>query len=230
MSSGWTGSQRRRRSCCAHVARETKRLKKNAGRRTKTVARQWVLTDSMVCVTVMCTVLADGEPDPGVVFLRAQGRQQRWPEKSDSDLAILVLDQFLASDVADLASLCDPETTPDADALARSTRLVEDWRVSVWTTTGNRKGVTPSTSSVIDEFERRRALLPEEQRPPCWGISSRGASRKKATRWRARFGGRMGVLRPSEDVPVEEMREKAPPSHILSNRPTLGLLQQIKYP
>ena len=189
---------------------EAKRLKKNAARTAAAAARQWSLTERMVRVVLMCTLLADGVPDPGVVFLRGQGRRRpTWPYKSDEELAIMVLDRFLTTDVAGVISMCDQATTPDSGALVESTRLVEEWRVSAWAAAANHKGASLATSSVFDEFERRRAALPEELRPPCWGSSSSGASRKKATRWRARFGGRMGVLRPTEIVPADEMKRKA---------------------
>ena len=193
----------------SYVSNKARRMRASAKCKASASAREWLLTESMVRVVTIIYMLTEGVPDPGVVFLKQQGLVHHWSAKTDDELEAIVVNAFIVADRDDITALCDMDTPRDAASLATAVRFVEEWRVVAWSVTSNRKGVTPLTSSTLDHFEQRRMELPELVRPDPWGTTASGVSRKKATRWRKRWGGRFARLSTREVVPVADMRQKA---------------------
>jgi len=191
------------------VDRQLKRAKKKAAGQAAAAQRRWRLTELMRRVVLICFSLADGVVDPAVVYLQQQGRVYHWGDKTDDEVALMVNDEILAVDSDHLVVLCDIDAPSDALAMSTAVRFVEEWRAVTWAVGVNRKGVSPSTGALLDHIEERRADVPEHVRPQAWGTVASGAARMRAARLRRRWGGRMGVLRVQEVVPVEIMREKA---------------------
>ena len=161
----------------------------------------------MSCSSASC--LPKGVVDPGIVFLRQQGLVRQWVAKTYTELEAIVLDAFIAADRADIEALCNTDAPRDAVAMATAVGRTEEWRAAEWARTSNHKGVASGTSSALDYFEQRRLDLPDSVRPGPWGTTAAGASRKKAARWRKRWGGRFARLCPCEVVPPVVMRQKA---------------------
>ena len=78
---------------------------------------------------------------------------------------------------------------------------------------------------ILDRLARQRLELPEAVRPAEKGSAVETKARVWALRWRRRWGLRYGAIPTREDIPVQEMREKAPvvfrtpPRSIVNNRP-----------
>ena len=189
----------------ADVARHVKA----ARAKQKTAARAWELTGSVLRIVLAIHTFADAMVDPSIVFLKAKGRECHWGPRSDSELGELVYAAYASASVDEIASLIDFDHPVDAPALSVALSYVEQWRLKEWVTSQNRKGVAPGTGAALDRIAAQRLLLPEHLRPTPWGTSDSSASRKRVSRWRRRWGGRIAKLRIREEVLVEDMRAKA---------------------
>ena len=186
-----------------------KRARQRATSSGAAAGRAWQLTDSLLRVVLIAHTLADGMVDPSVVFLTRKGREHHWPDRSEEDIADLVYTAYAHADINDVAALVDMDNPTDEAALSTAVSYVEQWRAVVWSKAQNRLGVAPSTGAVVDHLEERRGRLPASVRPTSWGSSAIASSRKRVSRWRRRWGGRIATIRVREEVPVEDMREKA---------------------
>ena len=193
----------------AEVGRSMKRARRRAASSGAAASRAWELAGSLLHVVLIVHTLADGVVDPSVVFLKRKGREHHWADRSEEELADLVYTAYAHADIDDIVALIDMDNPTDEAALSAAVSYVEQWRVVVWTQAQNRLGVAPSTGAVIDQFEERRASLPASVRPTPWGSSASATSRRRVSRWRRRWHGRIAKLRVREEVPVEVMREKA---------------------
>ena len=160
-------------------------------------------------ISLAVYVLADFAAEPVVVQLRRIAARRRWPDRTDDELIDVITDAFEAEPIDNLVALCDDDMTPDAVALATAVGVVRQWRVAAWTAEQNRKGITPSTGAVLDKFEASRGELGAASRPKAWGDSASGSARMRASRWRRRWGGRVGKFHVLEEVPIAVMVEKA---------------------
>lgn len=120
-----------------------------------------------------------------------------------------MLDAILGAASDQLIALCDMDAPLDAEAISTALRLIQEWRLSDWAHAANLEGVAPPTSSMLDQWERLRAILPEGLRPPPWGTSASSQARTRVSRFRSRWGGRVGCIRVQDAPPPEVMRQKA---------------------
>lgn len=153
--------------------------------------------------------LADGVHAPIIMYLRKLKQVHRWPDRDDSQLDALVLDIYLASSGAEVLGLVDDAEPVDPAAYKIAYACFVEWGIAEWTKCCNGRDVVPSTAHVLDEFEKRRRRLPEALRPPGWGFSSAAAARKRMTRWRRRWGGRIGRLQLKAELPADVLMAKA---------------------
>jgi hypothetical protein len=123
--------------------------------------------------------------------------------------ATMVDDAFLAAEEGEVIAMCSLSEPLDAAALSLAVRWVEQWRVVAWCKVQNARGVAPDTGALLAQFECGRRSWPFDVRPPPWGLSAAGGARKRVVRLRRRWGGRVAMLRPREDVPLESLRAKA---------------------
>ena len=72
-----------------------------------------------------------------------------------------------------------------------------------------------------------RLRLPEAARPPSWGSVAQARARMRLTRWRRRWNGRHGKIRTRDDIPIQEMRDKAA---LRCFHPAKRLRQEGDYP
>lgn len=176
---------------------------------TTVVERAWRLDGRLRNTVVLAYALADYRADAAVVLLRQRAPKFGWAPKPDEEITRIVEDCFLDCDVAELAALRDGDAPLDPVSLRDATSSVEQWRVAVWVATQNRTaGVAVSTAIVLDEFEVRRAALHPSARSAAWGSSGEAVARMRASRWRKRFGGQIGVLRARDELPHAEILGK----------------------
>ena len=194
------------RAALKAVNRHINGARRARARQARAAAKAWQLTEHMRRVVLIAQHYAL-VLEPSVVYLKQQGRQRGWPVQSDEDLANMVGDMVLAADVTELGALI---SMLDGAALKDAMKAVEEWRLAAWVQEQNRKGVTPSTRAVLEQFERRRGGLPEAAQPSSMGVCSDAGARKRASRWRRSWGGRLAALPVRDVIPVAEMREKAP--------------------
>ena len=192
----------------AHVSKDLKRARAKAASKGAAQAREWRLTEEMLEIVLICFSLAGGVADAAVVYLTLEAQRHRWAPKTDNELVLIVADAFLGADRAHIASLCDFDNPYDSGALKRGVALVEEWHSQAWALGQNKKGVAVCSASVLDHFEERRAMLPDSLKPPAWGTVAPAVARKRLSRWRKRWGGRIAKLRPQDIMPVDELRSK----------------------
>ena len=170
----------------------------------------WKLSGFLLHASLIIYALAGYVAEPAVCFLKSSGRQRHWPDKSKEELELMVENAFLEVDVDELARLTDRGDPSEPAAMMKAVSLVEEWRLAVWVRSLNsEQGVAPSTSSVLQRLEERRASLPEGFRPAAVGRSAQAKARMWCRRWRLRWGGRHARIRLREDVTLTELRDKA---------------------
>ena len=205
-------SKERKRALKAELAQvhlAAKRLRAMEATRLSASSRVWLIEGIRLEILLTIYVLADCRHEPAVSYLRRIGRQHRWPQKSDTELTVLVQDMFLAADINQLANLANFDNRDDIHRLRAATDYVWQWRLSSWTAQQNDKGITPPTSLVLDEWAKSCMAVPLDLRPPYWGNAAFASSRMRALRWRRRFGGRIGAIRVCQHTPVDVMQNKA---------------------
>ena len=188
-------SKERKRALKAELAEvnlAAKRLRAMEATRLSASSRVWLIEGAKLEILLTIYVLADCRHEPAVSYLRRIGRQHRWPQKSDTELTVLVQDMFLAADINQLANLANFDNRDDIHRLRTATDHVWQWRLSSWTAQQNDKGITPPTSLVLDQWAKNSIAVP----------------RMRALQWRRKFGGRIGAIRVRQHTPVDVMQSK----------------------
>ena len=201
-------SRERKRALTAELAdvhRAAKRLRKREATRRSASARVWLVEGVKLNIVLAISVLADCRHEPAVSYLRRMGRQHRWPQKSDTELIVLVEDLFLAADINQLASLSNVDHHDDSHVLRAATDYVWQWRLASWTAQQNDKGITPPTSLVLDQWAKNRIA---DLRPPYLDSTAFASARMRALRRRRKFGGRICAIRVHQHTPVDGMQSK----------------------
>ena len=194
----------------AALAAELRTIKRHEHRLRSAQQRQWRLHGEALHVVLIVSVMAHGASEPLVPYVRGVGRRSQWPEKSDDEIGDLIVACFVAADVQDIVDLSDECAPSDPDAMRAALSILREWRVSLWTEAHNRqRGVAVPTSTVLAEFEKERLLMAAEVRPRPMGTSAEPAARKRAQRWRLKWGGRFAKIKAREVVPLPLLREKA---------------------
>ena len=173
--------------------------------------RQWTLSEELKRVALILYERAGYDARAAAVFLLGVAAKRKWEMRAEIDVRRLVDDLFMEVDLDRLALLCDVANPSDVVAMRTALRFWEQWALAAWVKEVNqRKGVAPSTEMVLDRLERQRLDLPEAVRPAGKGDVAMAKARAWACKWRRRWGFRYGAIRAREDIPAEEMREKAP--------------------
>jgi hypothetical protein len=186
-----------------------------------TVHVLWILYFSCVLCNHVCVtlslhsnlatwyILADCDAELPLAYLTAVQKEHHWPERDAAALTVLVSDCFLAADEDRLVSIVDENDARNTRVLTVAHKYMSWWSTVVWCRAQNLKGITPPTSLLLGERESRRMRAPEMARPlPC-GTARCGAARSLASKWRRRFHGRIGVIRPREDLQPLVVHNKA---------------------
>ena len=120
---------------------------------------------------------------------------------------------FLAASIDDIVALGAPEDASQCRVLRRARVFRAEHAVAQFVVqTNESSGVAPSTQALRREFlaawrQQEECVVTSDTMPRAWEHSQTFAV--WASRWRRRWGGRVGVLRPREHVPVEVRRQKA---------------------
>ncbi len=194
----------------AALVAQLRKVRRHEDRARSAQQRQWRLRGEVLHVVLIVSVMAHGASEPLVPYLRGVGRRCHWPEQSDDEIGELIAACFVSADVQDIVDLSDEGAPSDPDAMRAALAIMREWRVSLWTEAHSRqRGVAVPTSTVLAEFERERLLMAAEVRPRTMGTSAEPAARKRAQRWRQKWGGRFAKLQAREVVPLPLLREKA---------------------
>ena len=92
------------------------------------------------------------------------------------------------------AQILEGASFDDEQVLRRAHKQVLHWGAASWVGSQNKNATTPSTIALIAQLELMRLAIPERLRPRSWRICVPGALRAKASRLRAKYGGRIGHL------------------------------------
>ena len=189
---------------------EAKRLRRADTRAENAAKRAWNLDlfPDVRRVALIIHTLADYKVEPAVVYLRGAAGKRKWPKRDAAWIGALVDACFMEVDLWGLAALTHVDEPTDVGAMREAVACVEQWRAVIWRRGQTaEKQVAPYSAAVILQYERARAELPADIRPSVW-LGSVG-EKKRASRWRKRWGGRFGTLRPRGIISLEELREKA---------------------
>ena len=172
-------------------------------------AQVWQLSPQEEQVAIIIYMDSGYAIAPAVEYLQQLGRRKGWPQKASEMLGSLAEDMFLAVEPTRLAELSDQGDPAAPAAMRVACAFLAEWGLFRWVDDANRrKGVAPSTESLLQELERRRLQLPEAFRFPSRGVSSENKARVWALQWRKRWGAHHGKVRVREDIPAAEMRAK----------------------
>lgn len=178
-------------------------------RKRLSLGRAWQLTARLAHVIwIMYSLAAD--PSAAVLnFLRRAGGKRRWPNVSDESLLEIAERSFLDADQSHVLALSNVERPADAQALRAAKRLLAEMRIFQWCEALNlQKGAAPSTVSLLHRAQQDYDALPAA----IFALTSTGrpavTARVWAQRWRTRWGARVGTLRVSETLSIDEMRHK----------------------
>ena len=173
-------------------------------------ASVWRLTAFVSDIVLIIYVLTGYSLEPTIRFSRSVGQKHRWPQKSEDKLWPTVEQMFLAAEPDDIAALTDTTAPSKPAALRATTKWVQEWGLVAWIRRLNEdKGVAPSTQAVLEKAEEMRVGFPEAVRPTEQGTSVDAKSRMWLRRWRLRWGGRLACIRLREELPQQDMVEKA---------------------
>ena len=191
------------------VRRTIKRSRRTVANAVAATHTEWSLHGRLGNATLLMYALAGYDTGAPVRFLTRHAHNVGWHAKAPADICRIVEDRFLEMDTDVLEALRDESDSTDAAALHDAVAEVEQWRLASWVGAQNRDiGVAPTTAVLADRYEHQRTLVSTSVRPRSWGLKGSSAMRKRACRWRSKFGGRFGMLRPREHVPVAEARSK----------------------
>ena len=194
---------------------ELKQARQKAKDKRRSQSKVWQLGATVLHTVLVIYALAGYVTEPAVKFLQQGGRQRRWPSKTEEELAEMVEEYFLKVDLAEFALLTDTQNPSDLPAMRAALVCVEEWRLTTWAAQSNADcGVAPSTASVLQRWEDRRAGIAEEVRPRYLGTSADARARVWAWAWRRRWGGKHGRIRVQEPISLEELRTKAWPRNL----------------
>ena len=163
-------------------------------------------------VALILFELAERGAVAAAAYLAQQAAVFHWEARPEAAVRELVENLFLKIDLAEYTNLCSVQESSDVVAMRVALAFWAELELVVWVKEANaRKGVAPSTASVLDRWEVQRLQWPEDVRPPSKASMEFSSAREWARQFRLRHGGRHGNIRIRDDIPVEEMRSKAPP-------------------
>ena len=210
-------SRKRLRAALTEVTCDVAHLRRAAAASRARSDRGWIVRGRLRSTVLIACVLTEHAVDAAVELLSRRARQYGWRGLSHAEVTKFVQDMLAAAGDDELAALGNLEAPRDPVALSAAATHVEEWRLAQWVAEQNRTaGVAPSTSSVLGRLAEQRGRLPVVLRPTAHrhGVGT-SAARTWASRWRRRFGGRLAMMRPCDELPLAVMREKASPQ---SNR------------
>ena len=185
--------------------------RKRARRVQQAAARAWKLSTELLHPTLIMYFLCDCVATPAVAFLRRSGRQRHWPPRDDQMLRRLVEDAFIEVDMDSLVQLTDVDDPLDSVAMNVALRYIQEWKIVQWGCALNsHHGVAPSTASIVRQAANVGTTFPSA----TFGATRTGrpdrCARMWATRFRRRWGARLGKIRVREHMPADQMQTKAP--------------------
>ena len=177
--------------------------------RSKTVCKQWVLTEHMRRVALAAYALSDYQTEPPAMYLQSCARQRHWPARERADLDRLVEDLFLRSDLNELLAIISSTEGSDDETLIEAWKYVHEFSVVTHVREINNEfGVAPPTLLVVDLAERMKTEIADAVRPLSLGASNSRRARRWASRLRKRWGGRYRPVPTRDPVDPSELTAK----------------------
>jgi hypothetical protein len=171
-------------------------------------ARAWVLTAPLRREVLIVYVLAGYDTEPAAHYLRKVAARRKWPPM-DTDVLKLVEDAFMSADPDEIAALTDAVAPSDPAAMQSASKCVEEWRLVRWARDQNTgRGVAPTTDALLQRLASDRLACGHDE-PHGRGTAIDASARMWATRFRRRWGGRVGSIGTSPTLPASDMRAKA---------------------
>ena len=174
------------------------------------LAKHWKLEGHTLHVALAIYIWSGCCLEPTVDFLKRAARKKHWPEdKLDEEIAVIMLDSFAAADDAFLLRLTDAVFEEYAIVQREAQANLLKWGATAWVTEQNRKGITPSSATVLDQLELIRLSIPQSMRPVAWGANNSVPARMRMSRLRHTHGGRIGALQTREDIEIPVLSAKS---------------------
>ena len=172
---------------------------------------QWRLERQRLGGALILYDLAGYNKEAAVAFLNKTAAKRKWEARPLAELDNEVGELFLRADLGEYAGLVDVANPTDEVAMRVALQFWEEWSLTEWTKEANQdKGVAPRADVLLQRLEERRQRLPEAVQPPARGSVFEARGRMWLSRWRRRWGGKHRAIRTRDELPVEEMRNKAP--------------------
>ena len=193
-------------------ARRELRAEKDRKKKMKARRRaQWQLDVQTQRVALILYDLAGYSKEAAVAYLGKTAATRKWEARPLAELRNEVGELFLQADLGEYAGLVDVANPIDAVAMRAALRFWEEWSLKEWAKQANQdKGVAPRADVLLQRLEERRQRLPAAAQPRAKGSVTEPRARMWLSRWRRRWGGKHGAIRARGDLPVEDMRGKAP--------------------
>ena len=171
-------------------------------------ARAWVLAAPLRREVLIVYVLAGYDTEPAAHYLRKVAARRKWPPM-DTDVLKLVEDAFMSADPDEIAALTDAVAPSDPAAMQSASKCVEEWRLVRWARDQNTgRGVAPTTDALLQRLASDRLACGHDE-PHGRGTAIDASARMWATRFRRRWGGRVGSIGTSPTLTASDMRAKA---------------------
>ena len=97
----------------ADLGKQVRRARSKEEAATSKAARTCVLTSTVLRTVLFAYVLADGDPDTAVVFLRGKGSQLGWADETDEEIEALIDQVYMAAGPWNAAAPTNAGDTPD---------------------------------------------------------------------------------------------------------------------
>jgi hypothetical protein len=156
-----------------------------------------------------------GHRTPAAAAFLAGRRAQRKPrerEAADRIWRERVEDWFLSASVDDIVNLGAPSKPLQRRVLHRARVFHAEYALAQLVVERNEGGIAPSTAALRKEAiaiwgAQEKRIETSGEMPRAW--AQRQSFAVWASRWRRRWGGRVGALPPREHVPLEVRQRKA---------------------
>ena len=176
----------------------------------KRLRNQWRFSKHVQRVALILYDKGQHDPAAAAAFLAREALKKQWPAKPEAEVRRIPQDLFLEADIDEFNDLCDAANPKDPGAMRIAMKFWQQWSLAAWVEDANfSKGVAPSTGVALDRHEQLRHDAPEAVRPAARGVVAQGKARAWALRFRRRWGLRHGAIPTRDDLPVQELNQKA---------------------
>ena len=176
-------------------------------RSASAAARAWQLTADMRRAVLFTYEQSEWNLEPCVMFLRRVRASMRWPALREQDMHVLIETEFLQCDLD--AQLEYKPILTSGDRWARlAVRLVQEYKIIAWGRDLNTRGVAPSTAWVVEKMRCYGDAAPKAVLKRTRFGRPNNMARMWASRFRKRWGAKIGRAKVVDDVAIDVLRHK----------------------